>query len=369
MLPFPEIAGLKVLQGKECVAVDLGTDRGREIAHRIIGQADIVLQSFRAGAAARLGLDAPTLLALNPHLVYQASPGYGEDGPCGHRPAFAPTIGAAAGLAWRNAGPLIPERDDLTLDEIKPEAMRLSTAVLGVGNADGLSAVTAATAMLLGLVARDRGAGGQHLLTSMLSSVAHAISEVMVEYQGRPAPFTADAGLHGFSALYRLYETAEEWVFLAAPSQREWERLTHALPGGEALAAAPLFATADARRRNDAALAEALGGIFRTKPAADWEARLRAADVACVVAARAPVEAHYMDAGDVGDLCGFVTEAHHPILGDVPRLKPLVEFSRSTTVAGDAGLVGQHTREVLLGFGYREAELAALEGDGVILMG
>jgi len=101
--------------------------------------------------------------------------------------------------------------------------MQLAAAVMGVGNADGISAVTAGAAMMLALAARDRGAGGQHLLTSMLSSVSHCISEATIEYEGRPGPPTADSDLYGFGALYRLYGAAEEWVFLAAPSQREMD--------------------------------------------------------------------------------------------------------------------------------------------------
>src|SRR5690606_27923230 len=153
MLPFPEIAGLKVLQGKESVAVDLATPGGREIAHRVIAGADLVMQSFRAGVAKRLGLDAETLLKVNPDLIYHAAPGYGEDGPCGHRPAFAPTIGAAAGLAWRNAGATIPT-GEMSLEAEKPAAMQLADAVMGVGNSDGLSAVSVGTGMMLGLLAR-----------------------------------------------------------------------------------------------------------------------------------------------------------------------------------------------------------------------
>ncbi|MGE0383259.1 MAG: CaiB/BaiF CoA transferase family protein [Gammaproteobacteria bacterium] len=368
MLPFPEIAGLKALQGKESLAVDLATPAGRAIAHRIIARADIVLQSFRAGAARRLGLDAETLCALNPRLIYHASPGYGEDGPYGHRPAFAPTIGAGAGLAWRNAGPLIPD-GVLPVEQAKPTAMQLADAVMGVGNSDGLSAITAATAMLLGLVARSRGAGGQHQLTTMLSSVAHAISEVTVEYAGAPAPPTADAGLYGFSALYRLYEASDEWVFLAAPSPREWRRLADALAGCERLDADPRFATPEARRDHDAGLAQALARIFRTRPAAQWETDLRAADVACVVAARGPVEARYMEPGDVGEQCGLVTAAHHPILDAIPRLAPLVRFSRSGTRAGDACLTGQHTRQVLADFDYGSEEIDRLAAEGIIGLG
>ncbi len=231
MLPFPEVAGLKVLQGKESVAVDIATDEGRAIAHELIRRADIVLQSFRAGVAERLKVDAASLRAVNPDLVYLCAPGYGTGGPCGHRPAFAPTIGAAAGLAWRNAGATIPEAADLALEDIKATAMRLVYAVMGVGNSDGFAGVTVGTALLLGLLARQRGRGAQTMLTTMLSSSVHALSEAMVRYEGAGPIPTADQELHGFGPLYRLYQTAEGWVFLAAPGPHEWPRLLAGLNG------------------------------------------------------------------------------------------------------------------------------------------
>lgn len=371
LIPFPEVAGIKALQGKECVGIDLGSEKGREIARHIISKSDVVLQSFRAGAAERLGLDADAMLALNPNLIYHSSPGYGEDGPCGGRPAFAPTIGAGAGLAWRNAGPGIPEGADLSLDEIKPASLQLSTAVMGVGNSDGISAVTAGTAMILGILARKRGAGGQKILTTMLSSNAHSLSEVMLDYKDMPYVQTADLGAHGFDALYRLYEAGDdEWVFLAAPSQAEWDRLLNGLgDAGMALGSNLLFADANSRANNDDALVQELSNIFRTQPANSWEEQLRACDVACVVAERGPVEQHYMDEGKVGDICDLVTTAHHPMLDEIPRLKPLVKFSRSGTVAGDAGMVGQDTEKVLRDYGYSEDDINRLSSEGVIALG
>ena len=110
-----------------------------------------------------------------------------------------------------------------------------------------------------------------------------------------------------------------------------------------------------------------LGAIFKTRTGGEWETQLRAAGVACVVAARAPVESHYMDKGDVGEQCGMITTAHHPILDEIPRLAPLIRFSRSATVAGDAGLCGQETNKVLAEYGYSEAELAQLAADKIIM--
>jgi crotonobetainyl-CoA:carnitine CoA-transferase CaiB-like acyl-CoA transferase len=91
--------------------------------------------------------------------------------------------------------------------------------------------------------------------------------------------------------------------------------------------------------------------------------------VACVVAARDPVEANYLDEGSLGRRSGFITTSHHRILDETPRLKPLVEFSRSSTVAGDAGLLGQHTEQVLRGYGYGAQEITALSAKGVIILG
>jgi crotonobetainyl-CoA:carnitine CoA-transferase CaiB-like acyl-CoA transferase len=107
---------------------------------------------------------------------------------------------------------------------------------------------------------------------------------------------------------------------------------------------------------------------LRTRPGDEWEKTLHAADVACVVAARGPVEANYMDEGSIGRLSDFVTSGHHPILDEVPRLSGLVRFSRSSTVTGDAGLVGQDTERVLREFGYDDDQLKGLADQGIILM-
>ena len=76
-----------------------------------------------------------------------------------------------------------------------------------------------------------------------------------------------------------------------------------------------------------------------------------------------------MDAGGVGRDCGFVTTGWHPILEDVERMTPLASFSRSTTLAGNAGLIGQDTARVLRDHGYADTEIQALAETGVVLLG
>ena len=366
ILPFPETGAARVLQGKESVALDMGSDEGRAIIHEIARRSDLVLQSFRAGVAERLGVDDATLRAINPDLVYLNAPGYGVDGPNGHCPAFAPTIGAGAGIAWRNIGTGVREEPGLDIEEIKASSVRLTAAAgPGFAQADGVAAVGVATALLLGLVARGRGAGGQSMLTTMLSTAAHALSEDMVEYADRAPVATPDEGLFGLHALYRLYETSDGWVFLAAPAAGDWDALCSFAGPAPGLGADGRFGTPGDRRRHDVELTSALAALFLTRSAADWEQGLTAVDVGCVAVAPAPVEANYLDDA-FGRAHGFVVDATHPTFGEHPRLAPLAHFSRSPVVAGGGCLLGQHTESVLSELGHSAARIAELRSAGVI---
>jgi crotonobetainyl-CoA:carnitine CoA-transferase CaiB-like acyl-CoA transferase len=367
IIPFPEVGAVKVLQGKESVAVDIHTDEGREIVHELVRRADAVMASFRAGAVERVGLDPDTLLALNPALVYLSAPGYGVDGPCGHRPAFAPTIGAGSGMAYRNVGDAFPESPDLQNDEVRRAALRINTAAMVVGQADGFSALGVGTALLLGLLVRERGGGGQAMNTSMLLTMAHVLGEDMLEYEGRLPYRGTDAGQYGLHALYRLYETADGWVFLAAGAPSEWAPFTKAVAAHVDLAGDARFVDADARAANGAALADVLGAMFASRAASDWESDLLPQDVGCMAVRNVAPEAAIYGPGGLGELMGWTIQVEHPVVGTHPRLTPLVEFSRSQTVVKSSVLCGADTDAVLGEIGYDADRIASLRDAGVIL--
>lgn len=366
IVPFPEIGAVKVLQGKEVVAVDIHTDAGREIVYDLVRSADALLLSFRAGVVERLGLDPESLLAINPDLMYLSAPGYGVDGPCGHRPAFAPTIGAGSGLAFRNIARSIPDPTDLDLEQTKLAALRISSAAMGVGHADGFSALGVASALLLGLLARERGAPGQAMQSSMLLSMAHVLVEDMVEYDRRAPLAASDPGLHGLSARYRLYETADGWVFLAAPAASEWDDLVSALKPYVDLGADTRFADEESRAAHDTELTEVLIGVFRAHAARDWETELCAVDVGCLEVRSGPPDVQLFADGGMGRANGWIADVEHPTIGTHPRLAPLVEFSRSSTVVKPSALCGAHTDAVLTELGYDAERIAGLRDAGVI---
>jgi crotonobetainyl-CoA:carnitine CoA-transferase CaiB-like acyl-CoA transferase len=365
MASFPEIGAIKSMQGKECIALDLGSPAGQRIVHELAAQSDLVIQSFRAGAAERLNVDAATLRSINPDLVYLHAQGYGASGPCGHRPAYAPTIAAATGIAWRLAGATMPgNTTGLSVAQEKDAATRLVAATnTAFAQCDGLSALAATTVALLGLVTRQRGAGAQSVFTSMLLTGAHVNCEDVVAYPGRPAAPAPDADLYGLSAQYRIYQASFGWIFLAVPADREWAALL-AQPDFRHLAADSRFTAPGDRANHDAELVKELGDVFARRDAAEWERLLTTAGIGCVAVHPGPVES-VVSSDEFGRASGLVTDVEHPMLGNHPRLAPVVSFSRSATTPRGGTMIGQHTIWVLTQLGYDQAAIEDLVQRGV----
>jgi crotonobetainyl-CoA:carnitine CoA-transferase CaiB-like acyl-CoA transferase len=366
LLPFPELGAAKVMQGKESIAIDMSTEEGRAIVHELARRSQLALQSFRGAAAQRQGVDSATLRQVNPDLVYLDAPGYGTDGPCGDRPAYAPTIGAGSGLVMRNIGASVPEHADMTIAQIRENALRLSGAgTTEYAQADGISALTVASALALGLAARDRTGISQAMRTTMLTSTAHALADDMVEHDGRPETAAPDVGLFGYGARYRLYQAADGWIYLAAPAEREWEALASALAGDADLAGDARFADEASRRAHDIDLAHVLAAVFAARPAQYWEDYLLSRDIGCVVAHAEPPEA-VLQSKEFAGAADLLVQVEHPAFGEHVRLKPYIEMSRSETLAEPGVLAGQHTDKILAELGYDAPAIAGLRERGVV---
>ncbi len=357
MLQFPEAGAAKVLAGKESLALDITRPEGREVILNMAKQANLILCSFRAGVSPRLGIDAPAFLAVNPELMFLDAPGFGTDGPYGHCPAFAPTIAAGAGVGMRNFPEELTPANSMAMD--LPQARRMSARLtLGTNSSstqpDGIAALAVGAAMALAAFAQTRGQSGQHLLTTMLHSTSHALGDAMIEYEGFQPSYAIDSNALGFGARYRLYETAAGWVFLAASTPREWDRLRAALAE---------FGF-DADQAADEAIAAALEDIFKQRTAQEWESALLGADVPCVACAEHNMEFELMS--DFGKDSGFLVNVEHPVFGEYPRVGPLMQFSRSATQALAGSTLGQHTDSVLADFGYSAEAIADLRAADLV---
>jgi len=363
---FPEIGGGKVMQGKESVAVDIRTPEGRQILHNLVARADVVVNGFRAGAAERGGFDFETLHKINPDIVYVNGTGYGIGGPYGDRASFAPSFGAAGGIAAAHLGGPGPQDPSISFDEVVARSMLLrSASATKYASADGIGALGVATAVLLGLLARQRGAGGQQVVASMLLSTAHAMAEHVLDVPGASVGLTAGPEMRGPMARYRIYDATDGWVFLAAPQAGEWDELAEALAPYVDLRADARFATETDRRVNDDSLGEVLAGVFVTRGKDEWQRDMTAADVACVAVTTGPVEGLLMS-NEYGRASGYLVDVTHPIFDEHPRLAPIVRFSRSTVQAKAGDLCGAATDTVLDELGYTRQQIAELRAKDVV---
>ncbi|CAM4263122.1 CaiB/BaiF CoA transferase family protein [Bordetella muralis] len=230
-----------------------------EVFDALIREADVYIQNFRPGAAARLGAGETRLRQINPRLIYCAISGFGQTGPSSGRPAYDTVAQAASGF--------------LNL-LINPENPR----VVGPAIADALTGFYAAYGILGALVERSRTGVGRSVEVSMLEAMSHfnldafthffAENEVMGPYS-RPS----------VSQSYTLKCADGKWVALHMSSpEKFWQGLARAIER-PALFEDERFATREARIDNQATLIDLLGSIFVTRTRDEWCRRLEAEDV------------------------------------------------------------------------------------------
>lgn len=362
VMAFPEAGGGKVLMGKESIALDIRTPDGLAIVHELARHSDVVLQCYRAGVASRIGIDEATLKAVNPDLVYLSAPGYGIDGPYGGKPAYAPSIGAAAGVSLTDA-PLGASRPENREQLLSGARSLWAGGTVPAVQSDGIAALGVGSALLLGLYAKRRGIALTDMVTTMLGSATQALIGRNTSYRDRPPLSRVDDDFRGLGPLYRLYRAADGWVFLAAPAEREWPPLATALTGYGTLSG-ERFATPESRAANAAALADALAAIFATRPKDAWEAELTAVDVGCVAVAQENAEWRMQD--DEFYQAGYAVDAVSPIFDAHRRPAPLNRFSRSATKADSGCRLGQHTDALLREIGCDDARIKLLREQDVV---
>ena len=335
----------KAIQGKDSIALDLKSAKGREILYRLIAHADALMQNFRRNTWKDLGLEYEDVKKINPRLVYLFAASYGTKGPQSTQPAFHPTVSAIAGAGVRMSGEGNPPMDSMQGD---PDA-----------------AICAATAMLLALQARERTGEGQYVETRMIGSGSYGTSDWFMDYAGMPEEPIPDPGQCGYHALQRLYQSADGWVMLECPTQPEWEKLCGALNRGDLLED-ERFASLDSRKQNDDALIAELSREMKGRSSQEIEGALLARDVACVRADDTTWGSFYLTDPQMAENA-FRVQADSPVFGGkYYRHGTTLSFSDMETRPGVPSLIGEQTHAIMAEIGYSRAEIAAIEEQGII---
>lgn len=193
------VSFLSLNRNKRSLAVDLKADEGKNIVRELVKTADVFLQNYRPGVAARLGLDYETLSAINPSLVYVSMSGYGEDGPYRDRPGQDLLLQAMSGAmlsAGREGEPPAPAGQFL---------------------ADAITASTAFEGVLAALLHRERTGEGQLVTVNMLDALTTLQMQELSVYTagGVPQQRGTQPNAHVYiRAPYGIFETTDGYLAL-----------------------------------------------------------------------------------------------------------------------------------------------------------
>jgi crotonobetainyl-CoA:carnitine CoA-transferase CaiB-like acyl-CoA transferase len=360
---IPEAGAVKVLEGKESIAVDLKTPEGRAVLQRLLSNADVFAYGFRPQVAHGLALDYETVRRINPRLVYLHASGYGVDGPYSDRPLYAGPAAATSGAYHRQAGYWL--NPDLAAGASVSELRHLAAKVQPPVDGDSNAALAVLSALTLALFHQRRTGTGQLVVTSMILGNAYAYADDYVRFPGKPPLPVPGPDQRGLHALYRIYPARSGWVLVAAPTQDEWEGLSHAL-GRPDLVSDPRFSSAAGRAQHDDDLIDELTRCLARRAAGDWERAMMAAGVG-VVEVFGGSTADFTNTDSVLLDTGLVTHVDHPLFGTILRHAVPVAFSETAGRVAPSPLLGEHTDSILAELGFSEDDIGQLKMHGVVL--
>ena len=347
----PEIKGesaayMMMNRNKRGIALNLKDPEAVEVLRKLLADADVVIENYRKGTMAKLGLAYEDLAKANPRLIYCEISGFGRTGPYSERGGFDLIAQGMSGLmSVTGEGPGRPP--------VKVAAP-ISDINAGILAAMGVSA---AYANML------KTGFGQKVDTSLFeaaivqtywqSAIAFATGE-------KPEPL---GSAHPLNAPYQAFQTSDGWINVGAANQSNWLRFLDVISAPE-LNDDPRFGTNHDRIQNLQPLVEILNEHLSQDTTENWLAKMEAA---------------HLPAGPVNDILqmhddpqtrarDMIVELDHPKAGKVDTIGHPVKFSQTPSkVCRAAPLLGQHTREVLTDKGYSDTKIEALLAKGAAI--
>jgi formyl-CoA transferase len=332
-------------RNKQSLALDVRTGQGQEIARRLIGECDVLIENFRPGTMEKWGLGWDVFQAINPGLIMLRISGYGQTGPYRDLPSFGAIGEAMGGLRHLTGQPgQIPVR-------------------CGISIGDTLAALHGTIGVLMALHHRKvNGGAGQVIDVALHESVFNAMESMLPEYSARGvvrAP--AGSALPGI-APSNAYRCLDGVVLIAGNGDAIFTRLMTVIGRGD-LGSRPDLASNQGRVKAAAELDQAIG---------EWTERHTVTD------ALAQMGAASVPAGRIYDIADIAEDPHYRARDmilkhrtrqgfdvEVPGIVPKL-LSTPGAIHSPAPVLGEHTRGILDGLGFTEEQQEQLKAEGVI---
>jgi len=330
-------------RGKKSVALDFTKPEGQAVVHRLLADADVMVENFRPGVLKKYGLDYPSIHKKYPKLIFLSISAYGQTGPLSDRPGYDPVLQAESGMMSVNG-------------EADGEGLRHAIAIV-----DTMTAIHSSSAINAALYARTSTGKGQHIDLALYDTALACLGNMGSYYLiGGDQPRRAGNG-HFASAPNSSFDTANGKIYMAVANQKLFVDTCKAM-GHPEWATDPRFATVADRVASKPALTRLMEDVLKTDTKENWALKLRHLPAGPI---RTMKEA--LDEPEVKRR-GMLKTYKHGRVGDVPLIGSNYHFS--DTPVDDTRpppSLGEHTDAVLSGIaGFSADEVKALREKKVI---
>lgn len=334
-------------RNKRGMALNLKSERGKNLLRQMLKTADVVIENYRPGTMERFGLGYETLRRDNPGLVYCQITGFGRTGPYAQRAGFDLIAQGLSGLM-----------------SITGEGADRPPVKVGAPITDISAGILAAMGILAAYTHRLKTGQGQLIDTSLLEAgIIATYWQSAICLATGIAP-SAIGSAHPLAAPYQAFSTQDGWINIGAANQSNWHRLIEVLEIPE-IGKDTRFLDNASRMDNLPALAEILTARFTQRTTSHWLQRLEAAGVPAgpVLTIKEMLEDPQVRARDM------VMEVEHQRAGRVKTLGTPVKFSETPARARSAApVLGQHTGEILREYGYSASDVQSMADAGEIII-
>ncbi len=331
-------------RGKKSVVLDLKDPKGLDLFYRLAEQADVVIDNFRPGVMARLGIDHDTLKKRNPDIITSSVTGFGEYGPAKDKAAFDLVVQAYSGHV------------DIT-GPADGDPARVGIPIADIGGG-----IYSCISVLAALVGRELHGNGQHADVAMLDTLVSLLSYDALDHLNSGRKLTRLGTAHAHMVPWQAFRTSDGYVVVAARDEKFWQNLCDAIDRPD-LKEDPRSANNSLRVANREYVVGILSEVFRTKSNTEWLAVLDEYDIP-----NAPVndmEQVFTDPQVIAR--GMIGTYQHPTLGNIRYPPSPIKWSDWELPNHPAPMLGQHTVEVLTGrLGLDETAVRDLAADGVV---